>query len=56
MAEYSEGLSYIKQFYYQMLKYQIQKSKVYETALPLTEDITKLLYYGIIGNNRDMTN
>lgn len=40
-------------FYFQMLKDQIQRKEVYETALPLTEEITKLLFYGILGNNQN---
>lgn len=40
-------------FYFQMMKDQIQRKDIYETALPLTEDITKLLFYGIVGNNQN---
>ncbi|WP_407272110.1 TetR/AcrR family transcriptional regulator [Radiobacillus sp. PE A8.2] len=37
-------------FYIQMLKESMQKEDVYQQILPYTEDITKLIFYGIVGN------
>lgn len=37
-------------FYIKMLKEYMQREDVYSSILPLTEDITKILFYGIIGN------
>ncbi|WP_332691740.1 TetR/AcrR family transcriptional regulator [Halalkalibacter lacteus] len=36
-------------FYVQMLKDYIQREEVYQKILPLTEDITSIFFYGIIG-------
>jgi AcrR family transcriptional regulator len=36
-------------FYVQMLKDYIQREDVYQKILPLTEDITNIFFYGIIG-------
>ncbi|WP_226681688.1 TetR/AcrR family transcriptional regulator [Sutcliffiella horikoshii] len=36
-------------FYVQMLKDYMQKEEVYQKVLPLTEDITNIFFYGIIG-------
>ncbi|KHF38164.1 TetR/AcrR family transcriptional regulator [Halalkalibacter okhensis] len=36
-------------FYVQMLKDYIQREDVYQKVLPLTEDITNIFFYGIIG-------
>jgi AcrR family transcriptional regulator len=36
-------------FYIKMLKEYMQRKDVYSAILPLTEDITKILFYGIIG-------
>ncbi|WP_188206771.1 TetR/AcrR family transcriptional regulator [Alkalibacillus aidingensis] len=36
-------------FYMQMLREYMQKEDVYKQILPLTEDITNLLFYGIVG-------
>ncbi|MEA3319368.1 MAG: TetR/AcrR family transcriptional regulator [Bacillota bacterium] len=36
-------------FYVQMLKDYMQREEVYQKVLPLTEDITNILFYGIIG-------
>ncbi|KKI90115.1 TetR family transcriptional regulator [Bacillus sp. SA1-12] len=36
-------------FYVKMLKDSIQKEEVYQNILPLTEDITKIFFYGIVG-------
>ncbi|WP_332628674.1 TetR/AcrR family transcriptional regulator [Halalkalibacter flavus] len=36
-------------FYVQMLKDYIQSEDVYQKILPLTEDITNIFFYGIIG-------
>ncbi|WP_249871497.1 TetR/AcrR family transcriptional regulator [Oceanobacillus saliphilus] len=40
-------------FYIQMIKEAMQRKDVYQKLLPMTEDITKLLFYGIIGNGKD---
>ncbi|OIJ21474.1 TetR family transcriptional regulator [Anaerobacillus alkalidiazotrophicus] len=37
-------------FYVHMLKEYIQKEEVYQKILPLTEDITNIFFYGIVGN------
>ncbi|BAB04721.1 TetR/AcrR family transcriptional regulator [Halalkalibacterium halodurans] len=39
-------------FYIKMLNEYIQKEEVYEKILPLTEDITKLFFYGIMGEKK----
>ncbi|SDN76901.1 TetR/AcrR family transcriptional regulator [Alkalicoccus daliensis] len=39
-------------FYIQMLQEQMQKEDVYSKILPLTEDIMKLLFYGISGKQK----
>ncbi|TFE01655.1 TetR/AcrR family transcriptional regulator [Jeotgalibacillus salarius] len=36
-------------FYIQMLKDYIQREDVYERILPLTEDITNIFFYGVLG-------
>ncbi|MBB6450947.1 AcrR family transcriptional regulator [Geomicrobium halophilum] len=36
-------------FYIAMMKDYIQREDVYKKILPLTEDITKLFFYGIVG-------
>lgn len=36
-------------FYIQMMKDYLQREEVYERILPLTEDITNIFFYGIIG-------
>ncbi|NMH74688.1 TetR/AcrR family transcriptional regulator [Bacillus sp. RO2] len=36
-------------FYVQMLKDYMQREEVYQKVLPLTEDITNIFFYGIIG-------
>ncbi|MDQ0226390.1 TetR/AcrR family transcriptional regulator [Metabacillus niabensis] len=38
-------------FYIKMLKEYIQRDDVYSKVLPLTEDITKIFFYGIMGQN-----
>lgn len=38
-------------FYVQMLKDYMQREEVYQKVLPLTEDITNIFFYGIIGKN-----
>ncbi len=38
-------------FYIKMLKDYIQRDDVYSKVLPLTEDITKIFFYGIMGQN-----
>lgn len=40
-------------FYIHMLKEYMQQKDVYEKILPLTEDITKLFFYGIMGKATD---
>ncbi|WP_067726652.1 TetR/AcrR family transcriptional regulator [Oceanobacillus damuensis] len=40
-------------FYIQMLKEAMQKKEIYQKVLPMTEDITKLIFYGIIGNEKE---
>ncbi|GAE24869.1 transcriptional regulator [Halalkalibacter wakoensis JCM 9140] len=40
-------------FYVQMLKDYIQREDIYEKILPLTEDITNIFFYGIVGNQND---
>ncbi|GFZ83442.1 TetR family transcriptional regulator [Compostibacillus humi] len=37
-------------FYIQMFKEYFQREDAYEKALPITEDLTKLFFYGIAGN------
>ncbi|MCL7749465.1 TetR/AcrR family transcriptional regulator [Halalkalibacter alkaliphilus] len=39
-------------FYVQMLKDYIQKEDVYQKILPLTEEITNIFFYGIIGKQK----
>ncbi|TMW72888.1 TetR/AcrR family transcriptional regulator [Alteribacter natronophilus] len=36
-------------FYLNILKDAMQREEVYERVLPLTEDITKIFFYGIVG-------
>ncbi|MBM7580449.1 TetR/AcrR family transcriptional regulator [Jeotgalibacillus terrae] len=36
-------------FYIQMLKDYVQREDVYEKMLPLTEDITNIFFYGVMG-------
>ncbi|WP_280769182.1 TetR/AcrR family transcriptional regulator [Salipaludibacillus daqingensis] len=36
--------------YFQILKDSMQREDIYEKILPFTEDITKILFYGIAGN------
>lgn len=36
--------------YIQMFREYLQQKEVYENILPLTEELTKLFFYGIIGN------
>ncbi|WP_368505363.1 TetR/AcrR family transcriptional regulator [Alkalihalophilus sp. As8PL] len=36
-------------FYIQMLKEYVQREDVYKNILPLTEDITNIFFYGILG-------
>ncbi|AJD92764.1 TetR family transcriptional regulator [Jeotgalibacillus malaysiensis] len=36
-------------FYIQMMKDYLQREDIYERILPLTEDITNIFFYGIIG-------
>lgn len=40
-------------FYIQMFKEYFQRKDAYEHALPLTEDLTKLFFYGIAGKGED---
>ncbi|WP_226035095.1 TetR/AcrR family transcriptional regulator [Aquibacillus saliphilus] len=40
-------------FYIEMLKGYMQQEDIYEKILPLSEDITKLLFYGIVGERKD---
>lgn len=40
--------------YIQMFREFLQKKEVYEHILPLTEDLTKLFFYGIVGNREIM--
>ncbi len=40
-------------FYIQMLKDYIQREDVYKKILPLTEEITKIFFYGIVGKRGD---
>ncbi len=40
-------------FYIQMLKDYIQREDVYQHILPLTEDVTKIFFYGITGKMKD---
>ncbi|EAR68334.1 transcriptional regulator (TetR family) protein [Bacillus sp. NRRL B-14911] len=40
-------------FYVQMMKEYFQREEVYSKALPLTEDITNIFFYGIIGKKED---
>ncbi|MGE6612936.1 TetR/AcrR family transcriptional regulator [Peribacillus sp. NPDC076916] len=38
-------------FYIKSLNEYIQREEVYQSILPLTEDIMKILFYGIVGKN-----
>jgi AcrR family transcriptional regulator len=40
-------------FYIQMMKDYLQREDVYSKVLPLTEDITNIFFYGIIGKKED---
>lgn len=40
-------------FYLQMLKDYIQREDIYQNILPLTEDITNIFFYGIVGKKGD---
>ncbi|MFC0471095.1 TetR/AcrR family transcriptional regulator [Halalkalibacter kiskunsagensis] len=40
-------------FYIQMLKDYMQREDVHQKILPLTEDITNIFFYGIVGMRRD---
>ncbi|WP_100372039.1 TetR/AcrR family transcriptional regulator [Bacillus sp. FJAT-45037] len=40
-------------FYIQMLKDTFQREDAYKTMLPLTEDITNIFFYGIIGKRSE---
>jgi AcrR family transcriptional regulator len=40
-------------FYIQMMKEYMQREDVYQKVLPMTEDLTKLLFYGIVGKRED---
>ncbi|PMC40496.1 TetR family transcriptional regulator [Bacillus sp. UMB0899] len=40
-------------FYIYMLKDYIQREDVYQKILPLTEDITNIFFYGIMGKERE---
>ncbi|MBU7595342.1 TetR/AcrR family transcriptional regulator [Metabacillus halosaccharovorans] len=40
-------------FYIHMLKDYIQREEVYQKILPLTEDITNIFFYGIMGKERE---
>ncbi len=40
-------------FYIQMLKDYMQREDVYQNILPLSEDITNIFFYGIIGKKED---
>ena len=40
-------------FYIHMLKDYIQREEVYQKILPLTEDITNIYFYGIMGKERE---
>lgn len=40
-------------FYIQMLKDYIQREDVYKNILPITEEITKIFFYGIVGKKGD---
>ncbi|ARK30591.1 TetR/AcrR family transcriptional regulator [Halalkalibacter krulwichiae] len=40
-------------FYIQMLKDYIQKEEIYKKILPLTEEITSIFFYGIVGKKEN---
>ena len=40
-------------FYFQMMKEYMQREDIYSKILPLTEDITKILFYGISGKREN---
>ncbi|MDX5475562.1 MAG: TetR/AcrR family transcriptional regulator [Bacillaceae bacterium] len=40
-------------FYFQMMKEYMQREDIYTKILPLTEDITKILFYGISGKREN---
>ncbi|MDV2686029.1 TetR/AcrR family transcriptional regulator [Alkalihalophilus lindianensis] len=40
-------------FYIQMLKEYVQREDVYKNILPLTEDITNIFFYGILGKREE---
>lgn len=39
-------------FYIKAMNEYIQREEVYQSILPLTEDIMKILFYGIVGENK----
>ncbi|MDG5786781.1 TetR/AcrR family transcriptional regulator [Evansella sp. AB-P1] len=39
--------------YMHMIKDSMQREEIYSKILPHTEDITKLMFYGILGNKKD---
>lgn len=39
-------------FYIEMMKEYMQREDVYPKILPMTEDLTKILFYGIVGEKR----
>ncbi|SDB92914.1 TetR/AcrR family transcriptional regulator [Shouchella lonarensis] len=43
-------------FYFEMMRDCVRQQEVYQKILPLTEDITKLFFYGLIGKSRDEGN
>lgn len=43
-------------FYIHMLKEYIQREEVYTKILPLTEDITNIFFYGIVGKGDERLN
>ncbi|PYZ97682.1 TetR family transcriptional regulator [Alteribacter lacisalsi] len=40
-------------FYINILKDAMQREEIYEKVLPLTEDITKIFFYGLVGEKRE---
>ncbi len=40
-------------FYIQMLKDYVQREDVYPKVLPITENITNIFFYGIMGKGKE---
>lgn len=43
-------------FYLQMLQEQMRRADIAQTLIPISEDVTKLFFYGIAGQKEDNKN